>query len=165
MKLNVGSGKKRHEGFTNVDAVARPGVDIVAEAWAIPLPDGCADEIMAIHLIEHMLPWDADLALAEWFRLLQPGGKLVMEQPDLIKCCENLIAGLKGKHPDQLGLWGVFGDDRTKDPFMLHRYGYSFESLKVKVEAAGFVKVKEYQTQFHGAGRLTRDFRLEAGKP
>lgn len=162
MRLNIGAGNKRIPGYTGVDAVARPAADIVAPAWAIPLEDGVADEIMAIHLIEHMVPWQAEDAIREWARLLKPGGRLVMEQPDIIKCCQNLIDGVKGKHPDQMGLWGIFGDARSKDEFMLHRYGYSFESLRAMVKPLGFSEFREAPTQFHRTGKWNRDFRLEA---
>lgn len=167
IKLNIGCGGRKLPGYLGVDAVAeRTAADIVANANHIPLPDGCASEVMAIHLVEHLLPWELSATLKEWHRLLAPGGKLVLELPDLIKCCQNIISGRTrtGKHPDQLGLWGLFGDDRLEDPFMLHRWSYTFSTLAPKVEAAGFRKVKEHVTQFHPAGRNVRDFRLEAVK-
>lgn len=163
-KLNIGCGGRSYPGYTGIDAVARDGADIVAPAHEIPLPDGCAEEVMAIHLVEHLLPWLVPVALAEWYRLLAPGGKLVLEMPDIIKCCQNIIDGRMkgGKHPDQLGMWGAYGDTRTQDEFMLHRYGWHFGTLAPLVKDAGFVKVREVQTVFHPAGRTCRDFRLEA---
>jgi len=167
MKLNVGCGKRRLDGYTGVDAVARDAADIVAPADAIPLPDGCADEIMAIHLCEHLLPWRLPFALREWYRLLQSGGKLILEMPDLFKACQNIVDGRMrgGKHPDQLGLWALYGDVRDEDEHMLHRYAYSFNTLSPIVAAAGFVGLTECETFFHPAGREFRDFRLEAIKP
>lgn len=166
MKLNIGAGGKRLPGYTGVDVVERPGADIVAPAHQVPLPDGSAEELIAIHLVEHILPWELKTVLAEWHRLLQPGGLLVLEMPDLIKCCKNILDGRMkgGKHPDQLGMWGLFGDDRYQDPYMLHRWSYTFKTLAPIVEAAGFVKIVERPTVFHPAGRDHRDFRLEARK-
>ena len=166
MKLNIGAGGRRLPGYTGVDVVERPGADIVAPAHAIPLADAVAEEVMAIHLVEHLLPWDLKTALAEWHRLLRPGGMLVLEMPDLVKCCKNIIDGRMkgGKHPDQLGMWGLFGDNRYEDPYMLHRWAYTFATLSPLVEAAGFRKIVERPTQFHPAGRDHRDFRLEARK-
>lgn len=166
MKLNVGCGGRRLPGYTGIDAVERPAADIVAPAHEIPLPDGCADEVLAIHLVEHLLPWDLKTAIAEWHRLLQPGGTLVLELPDLVKCCRNILDGRMkgGKHPDQLGMWGLFGDNRYEDPYMLHRWAYTFATLSPIVAEVGFIKVVEKPTQFHPAGRDHRDFRLEARK-
>lgn len=121
---------------------------------------------MAIHLVEHIIPWELPTALSEWFRLMRPGGKLTIECPDIVKVCKNIAENITkhGKHPDQLGLWGAYGDIRTKDERMLHRYGYSFKTLEPLVAAAGFVGAEERETVFHPAGRKFRDFRLEAVK-
>lgn len=166
MKLNIGAGSRRLDGYTGVDAVERPAADIIAPAHAIPLDDGCAEEVLAIHLVEHLLPWDLKTALKEWHRLLMPGGLLVLEMPDLIKCCRNILEGRvpAGKHPNQLGMWGLFGDDRLKDPYMLHRWAYTFKTLAPIVEGVGFRKIVERQTVWHPVGREHRDFRLEARK-
>ena len=126
---------------------------------------------MAIHLFEHLLPWEAQGVLEEWFRLLKPGGKLVLEMPDLKKCCENvlkLLAGIPvmaGKDARQAGLWGLYGDDRLEDPYMLHRWGYTFKTIHPMLERAGFQKIKEHATIYHPIGRNVRDFRVEAIKP
>lgn len=166
MKLNIGCGGRRIDGYTGVDAVQRPAADIVARADSIPLPDASVEEIMAIHLVEHVHPWEVPALLREWWRLLKPGGKLVLEMPDLIKCCRNVVEGrmVGGKHPDQLGLWGLFGDDRGQDPFMSHKWAWTFKTLSPLVAAAGFIDAQEKPTQWHPAGRDHRDFRLEAIK-
>lgn len=163
-KLNLGCGHRRIDGYLGVDAVARPEADIVAPAHAIPLGDGEVDEIMAIHLVEHIDHWLLPDALKEWHRLMAPGGRLVLEMPDLLKCCRNILDGVQGKHPDSLGLFGLYGDYRLRDPFMMHKFAYTFATLKPLVEAAGFVDVVEKSTEFHRVGRLRRDFRLEARK-
>jgi predicted SAM-dependent methyltransferase len=167
VKINVGCGGRRYDGYIGVDAVERPGADVVADAGDLPFDDNSADEVMAIHVAEHLVPWDLPPTLKEWLRVLKPGGTLVMELPDLLKCCRNILDGVMrgGKHPDQLGMWGLFGDARDKDVWMLHRYSYTFKTLAPIVEEAGFIKVKEFQTKFHPAGRDVRDFRLEARKP
>jgi predicted SAM-dependent methyltransferase len=167
LRINVGCGGRRIPGYIGVDAVERSGADLIAPANKIPLGDGCADEVLAVHLVEHLVPWDLHETLQEWFRLLKPGGSLILEMPDLIKCCKNIIDGRMrgGKHPDQLGMWGLFGDDRYQDPYMLHRWSYTFKTLEPKVAAVGFVKIVERPTIFHPAGRDFRDFRLEAKRP
>jgi SAM-dependent methyltransferase len=166
VRLNIGCGHRRIEGYVGVDITQREGVDLVAPAHAVPLPDATAEEVMAIHIVEHLFAWDVPVALAEWFRLLQPGGKLVLEMPDLLKACRNVAEDRKGrKHPDQIGMWAIYGDDRLRDPLMVHRAGWWFERLKPVVESVGFDRVTEHETVFHPVGRTVRDFRLEAYKP
>jgi len=122
---------------------------------------------MAVHLLEHVHLWQAPDLLREWFRLLKPGGLLVLELPDIVKCCRNIADNytMAGKHPDQAGLWGCYGDPRERDPYMAHKWGYTFQSLSPMVAEIGFIKIAERQTQWHPVGRERRDFRLEARKP
>lgn len=164
-KLNIGCGSRKVPGFTGVDAVAeRTAAEIVAKADNIPLPDQSVDEIMAIHLFEHFYRWECDTVIAEWKRLLIPGGVLTLELPNLKKCCENILSGRMegGKHPDQLGMWGCYGDPRHGDQFMAHRWGWTPETLKAFLTEHGFVKIKEEPTQCHPAGRNHRDMRIVA---
>lgn len=164
MKLNIGCGNRRLPGYTGIDAVQRPAADIVAPAHDIPLADGCAEEVLAVHLVEHEFSWRVPALLTEWHRLLAPGGRLVLEMPDVMKCARNLVEGRTGRKPDQLHMWGIFGDDTLQDPFMMHKSGWWFDRLAPVVRAAGFVEVVERETQFHPSGRGIRDFRLEARK-
>lgn len=167
IRLNIGCGGRNVEGFIGVDAVPRPAAKIVAKADSIPLEDGTVSEIMAIHLWEHFYRWECAGVLKEWKRLLKPGGKLVLELPNLIKVCENIIRNrmVGGKHPDQLGMWGAYGDPRECDPYMSHRWGWSPETLTAFLKEHGFIKIVEKPTQWHPAGRVYRDMRIEAIKP
>lgn len=148
----------------NVDAVASPYAkrppDILSDAKKIPLPDGCARELMAIHVLEHFYRWEVPAVLAEWARLLESGGRLVLELPDLRKCCQNVLAGRE----DQQTMWGLYGDPRTGDPYMTHRWGWTFQTLQPLLAEAGFRRLAEHPTQWHVAGRKHRDMRIEGIK-
>lgn len=168
LRLNVGCGARVLPGFFNCDIEASPDAprppELLCDAKAIPLPDGCARELMAIHVFEHFYRWQVDAVLAEWRRLLRPGGLLVLELPNLVKCCENYLSGRirGGKDPDQLARWGIYGDPRTRNKFMCHPWGWSPEELQALLEARGFAKVKHKPTVYHPAGRIHRDMRIEA---
>lgn len=167
MKLNVGAGDRKVPGWVGVDAdSSRECADVVADARSIPLEDGVASELMAIHLIEHFYVWEVPDALNEWRRLLRPGGRLVLELPDLLRSCRNLISGKRsyGRHPDQLSMWGLYGDPTSKNPYMSHKWGWTFDTLAPVVVSVGFEQVVEARTQFHPIGQDVRDFRLEARK-
>lgn len=155
LRLNLGSGGKRVEGFVNVDLAGDP--DIVADVRSIPLGDDSVDEAMAIHVLEHLSRWEAPKALAEWHRVLKPGGRLVVEVPDLLKCCAAIIAGLD----DRMGLWGLFGDPVYESDLMSHRWCYSPDELIRLFRQAGFRKVRLYNAQYHKA---QRDMRIEGLK-
>lgn len=166
MKLNIGCGSRRIEGYTGVDAIERPAADIIAHANKIPLGDGVVEEVMAIHLFEHFYRWECDAVLQEWHRLLIPGGRLILELPNLLKCCHNVIADMGtlrgGKDPDQLTLWGLYGDPRQSDAFMSHKWGWTPKTLRAILLENGFIDVEEGVTQFHPVGRTQRDMRMTA---
>lgn len=164
MRLNIGCGGRRVPGYTGVDAVQRPAADIIARADKIPLPSDSVDEIMAIHLWEHFYRWECETVIAEWKRLLKVGGTLVLELPNLKKCCENILSGHfdGGKHPDQLSYWGLYGDPRQEDQFMAHRWGWTPDTLCTFLTQHGFKDISEQPTLFHPAGRAHRDMRIVA---
>lgn len=168
MRLNIGCGARVLDGWFNIDVVRNPDAprdpELLSDAKKIDLPDACADTVMAIHVFEHFYRWEAEGVLQEWRRLLKPGGLLILELPNLVKCCENYLSGRKrgGKDPDQLARWGIYGDPRTGDHFMCHPWGYSPEELMGMLVEVGFKNPKEHPTQFHPAGRNHRDMRLEA---
>lgn len=170
-RIHVGSGRHVLDGWINVDlqtsSKAKRPPDIFAPADEIPLPDACASELMAIHLVEHVYLWSVPKALTEWRRLLQPGGLLVLEMPDIVKCAENLLRLIgKGdeKSLNSLAMHGMYGDAGLGDPLMLHSWGWTFKTLKPVLASHGFVKIKEHETQWHPIGKGVRDFRVEARK-
>jgi predicted SAM-dependent methyltransferase len=157
-RLNLGAGNKRMEGWLAVGLEEQH--EVRCDIRSIPLPDACADEALACHVVEHLTPWDVVPALKEWLRLLKPGAMLALELPDLFKCCRAVLAG-KGPRD---GLWGLYGEPLREDELMLHRWAYSPESLSTLLREAGFVKIKLRAPQFH-AQRIDRDMRIEARKP
>lgn len=158
VKLDLGAGDKRHEGFLRVGL--QPDHDIRCDLREIALPDDYADEAQAIHVIEHFFRWDALDVLREWRRVLKPGGLLVLELPDLAKCCRNFLKD--GGEKPRRSLWGLYGDPNYRNELMTHRFGYTPASLAALLREAGFVKIKHRPPAYHMADR---DMRLEAKKP
>lgn len=169
LKINMGCGHRRIQGYVGVDIAPGQSVDVVAPAHKVPLGDNCANELMAIHLWEHFYFWECEVVLKEWRRLLMPGGLLVLELPDLYKCCLNVVAEAQGtptfkgdKEKEQGTLWGLFGDPRQKNQFMSHRWGWTPSSLQDFLMQNGFCDVEHKPTVFHPVGRAHRDMRIEA---
>jgi predicted SAM-dependent methyltransferase len=66
-------------------------VDLVCDARSIPLPDNYADLVFSSECLEHF-PWkEYRQALAEWCRILKPGGMMRIEVPDFLAACRQIL--------------------------------------------------------------------------
>lgn len=158
LRLNIGAGKKVLPGWTSVGLDDKH--EVHADIRALPLPDSCADEAMAIHVLEHLNRWDAPAALAEWLRVLKPGAMIGIELPELHRCCRAILKGA----PRQEGIQGLFGEWELRDETMIHRHGWTESELQEELQKAGFTGVRFVRPLFHGR-RDKRDMRAEAFKP
>jgi SAM-dependent methyltransferase len=83
--LDIGCGENKQPNFVGMDIRELDGVDLVWD-WSnmpYPLPDGCCISILASHVVEHVDPNNFGFikAMDEWWRLLRPGGRLMMSTP------------------------------------------------------------------------------------
>lgn len=104
-RVEIGSGYCPHPGYVHVELFPdAPGVDLVAPGDRLPLADGWADELLSVHMIEHVAPPRLAPTLAEWRRVLRPGGKVVVHTPN----GESLARALLDLHGgDDPRLWAV----------------------------------------------------------
>jgi radical SAM protein with 4Fe4S-binding SPASM domain len=85
--LNLGCGLDYRPGAINVDRYDLTSVDVLADALRLPLAAACVEHIEARHLVEHLGYAGTIFALAEWRRVLAPGGTLLLETPDRPPTC------------------------------------------------------------------------------
>jgi len=133
---------------------------------AIDLPDDYADHIFSSHVIEHIPVYDLDKTLKEWLRILKPGGSVAFEMPDVVKCAINILqlhTSRDLKMIDRLGLMGLYGEQFENRPYMIHRWGWTFQTLAPVLERCGFTRIREAAPVTHMGP--SRDFRIEAIKP
>lgn len=82
-RLELGSGGHPTPGYIHVDVnPVAPHLELLADGVHVPLPDGWADEILAVHMLEHVPPAQVPRALREWYRLLRPGGVVRIHTPN-----------------------------------------------------------------------------------
>jgi SAM-dependent methyltransferase len=156
VRLNLGCGDKILQGYINVDfAESRKGnkPDIISDLRALEFAHDYADEILSVHVIEHFYPWEAKDLLLHWKDILKPGGRLVLECPNILTAAEMLL-----KDPDraaradgkdgQLAMWPLYGDPAWKDPLMCHRWGYTPTPLIDLLNHCGFSNVRREPALF-----------------
>ncbi len=88
IKLDIGCGKKKKEGFIGIDCIAFPGVDhvlnVADERW--PFDDNSVDEVYASHIIEHLTARERVAFVNELYRVLKPGAKCTLIAPHWASC-------------------------------------------------------------------------------
>jgi len=146
-RLDIGAGdpanedRKRELGlpcrpagaWTTVDAFCP--ADVNAEMWDLPFADGAITEIWSSHALEHVATDRVGPTLAEWFRVLAPGGLLTLQVPDLDHACRYWLE----HQGDPWALAILFGGQHHPGDF--HRTGFSRGTLERELAAAGFEDV------------------------
>ena len=168
VRLNLGCGDKILPGYINIDTVSsRAGKqpDVNADIRDLSkIKSFIADEILAVHVIEHFYFWEVIPLLKSWRRLLKPGGKLILECPNLLYACqmivENPVMRSQADKAGQMSMWPLYGDPSWKDPLMCHKWAYTPESLMAVLDEAGYQQAKQEPAQFKL--REPRDMRITA---
>jgi len=79
MKLNLGCGDKKKDGYLNVDICGTP--DLLCDLSSFPWPwaDNSADEVFSERFLEHVE--DYAKTMLEIHRILKPGGTIWFKVP------------------------------------------------------------------------------------
>ena len=160
LKLNLGCGDIHLDGFVNIDSYPLPGVDVVCDIREIQYEENTVDEIVMFHCIEHFTLDDACLIIRKLFKILKPGGRVIMEGPDIFKCVKNCPTG------EFDAIRGIFGDvaelRKMKDGFQ-HKWGWTGSLMQQEMTSAGFNVFEVGNGISHS--REWRDFRVIGTKP
>ncbi len=162
VKINVGSGDNYLEGYVNIDAQASKNPDVVVDAllYIKELEDNSVDEILAEQFVEHLSPADAHVFVVASRRVLKPGGKLIIECPDIAKVA---IAFAERRTPFWRLLQSCFGGEGGANTNYGHKWGYSSASMRGLLLET-FNEVLESNTMSSPSSVAERDFHFEAIK-
>lgn len=83
MRLNLGCGSNKLEGYVNVDRAHDPDVKHDLEVFPWPWADSSVGEILANHILEHLGATPAGFigVMKEMYRVCEPGAKVVIVVP------------------------------------------------------------------------------------
>lgn len=170
VKLHLGCGDEYLPGYINVDSYTNAKVDLYLDARNLNLfPDNSITSIESYHLFEHFELQDAKKALQEWFRVLKPGGLLIIELPNLNVCIREI-----GKHFDKnnidLAMVGIYSYPpliAREGIGQIHKWGWTPETLSAELLSVGFVEVQEHPIKqtYRLAASFNRDMQIRAIKP
>lgn len=89
-QLEIGA-KGRIPGFETLDIVPGQDIDHVADCRKLPFKSGTFDLVYASHVIEHIQWNEVEATIAEWARVLVPGGHLEIHTVDAYRLMKALI--------------------------------------------------------------------------
>jgi SAM-dependent methyltransferase len=170
-RLNLGCGDKIIPGYINVDvAASRSGrqPDVICDLRNLSVFGAdYAEEVLAVHVVEHFWRWEVEDILRGWVRVLKPGGRMILECPNLISACEEFlkdpVSRCRPSRDGQRTMWVFYGDPSWQDPLMVHRWAYTPDSLSELLGAVGLVDVRQEPAQYKL--REPRDMRITGRKP
>lgn len=164
-QVDVGCGYTITPGYERLDINPDcPDLDHVADVDKIPVEDGTFSKVRASHVIEHVpLSRVRETVLPEWFRVLESGGTLWVDTPnidrninlyrsgewkrdfDTLKPAEQERCSLNGTPNPALWLnFKIFSSDAQFD---VHYWNATPSLLMTLLSEAGFVNVRVEQIE------------------
>ena len=139
MKVNLACGHFSQAGYLNID-LYNPKADLIADVKSLPLEDNSVDEALAIHILEHFDYFGGWVALQEWYRILKPGGRIIIESPDLLGICKKFINLSEQERPRLYShIYGYPWEEGQA-----HKFAYTKTQLTWTLKTVGFKSVFEF---------------------
>lgn len=134
MNVELGPGRAPSPGYLGIDIDPAVGPAVVGSVTHLPLRDGSVASLLALDVLEHV-PWaHAAATMAEWSRVIEPGGALTLRVPDAESEMRRVLAQPEA---DMARLnWHLLGTPEV--PFQGHQTLYGEGSLRALLGASGF---------------------------
>lgn len=153
LRVEIGSGAFPSPGYVHVDANrSARHVEHIATASSLPFADGTVEELLAIHILEHVHASALLPTLREWRRVLRPGGFAQIHVPD----AATVFAAFLDSPPEHkwtvmIPIFGMTSHARYGQPdgvdLERHHVVYDFALLERVLLDAGFDRVEDVSTQ------------------
>lgn len=140
VKLNLGGRDTRIPGFMNVDVYQGENVDVIGDISKLTMyQDNSVNEIYASNCLEHFPHVKTGEVLSEWFRVLEPDGKIYISVPDfneMVRCYKHF--GLTDWIRNMI--WG----DQIYDK-AFHYTLFTFHTMAYSLGMAGFKQIRRIE--------------------
>lgn len=144
-KLHLGCGELYLEGYVNIDfppehhTVVKVKADLYSDIRNLKYPENSIEEIRLHHVFEHFSRQEALKLLADWRKWLKPGGKLVIETPD-VETAFQMFAETDDLKKRFALLRHVFGSHEAD--WAYHKDGWGEQKFKFILEKFGFEDIE-----------------------
>ncbi len=155
LKINIGNGPTVIDGYIGIDRKDGGEAFPLRFNNGTVVPDECASDLRASHVLEHLSFREVPRALEEWRRVLKPGGRLRIAVPDFGKISST----------DRPKEWAyiLMGGQIDDDDF--HKSVFDETRLRTYLENAGMTGIKKWESSNTDSACLPVSLNLEAFKP
>jgi len=164
LKLHLGCGTVRLDGWVNIDLPARArALETPPDLrWDVrrrlPFGDGAARLVYHEHLMEHLTVDEGTRGLRDWLRVLEPGGVLRIATPDLEYLVDRYRAGWRDqawlRQPEYAFIGTRAEMLNVAFRWWDHRYLYDGEELERRMREAGFGTIRRCAYRASGVPEL-----------
>jgi SAM-dependent methyltransferase len=83
IKIDLGCGTKKKEGFIGIDSIAFKGVDYILKIGTelLPFDDESVSEVYASHFVEHLTAGERIFLFNDLYRVMKPGATATIIVP------------------------------------------------------------------------------------
>ena len=136
MKLNLGCGKEKLEGYVNVDCNAALEPDLTCDFAkdGLPYANGSVEQVVLFHCIEHLQKRFHLQIFLEIRRVLKENGTLIVSYPEFSKCAENWRTNYRGKRD----FWEATIFGRQSSPSDFHVCIMDSTEFSYTLKSAGY---------------------------
>jgi predicted SAM-dependent methyltransferase len=141
VKIHFGCGPVNFPGWINIDALSNPHIHLAGSLETLnTFNSDSVDLIYACHVLEHLNHVECSLFLDKAYKILKPGGCLLLSVPDF-KSLANLYLqtdNLSDIHP------AIFGGQDYE--FNYHKQGFDRMKLTNNLIAKGFQMIEDWNS-------------------
>lgn len=154
IKLDLGCGKTYMDGYTPVDIQMDGAVDVFE---TLQYPDGLVSEIRASHILEHCSWRRVPTVLADWVRVLKPGGWMKIAVPNFDTIARDYVKGIERPYDAYLVGGHTFPND-------CHGSIYTNSRLRKLMRNAGLIDITEWPSDNDDCSSLDISLNLKGRK-
>jgi glycosyltransferase involved in cell wall biosynthesis len=148
LKVKIGMPEVNVPDFLSLGT--HPDAILKCDPIKIDFEQSSISQILVLHLFEHISPYESLTVLKNWFRLLRPGGKLIIETPDMENLCSEFLFSDKTKKYEVLNcMYGLLDGYVGETVPRLHSYAWCPETLEDHLYYSGFIDVKVSAAEIH----------------
>lgn len=155
MKLHLGCGENRLDGYVNIDqppaahtVQSRSVADEHADITLLRYPEASIDEVRLHHVFEHFARPVALALAASWASWLRRDGVLHIEVPDFARTARAVLSPFSSRRARLVGMRHLYGSHEA--PWAVHCEGWTAQTLSGVFRLCGIEAERVRRTGWKG---------------